>query len=124
MDKLTNLELEIMQCVWAKNGIATPAEVVKMFNSNYGREWTLQTVCTYMMRMAGKNYLHYEKKNRLAVYTAQISETDYFNNLSADYSKSWGKGVLKRMAVALIEQNKITDDEIQDLKAYLDELAN
>ena len=45
-----------------------------------------------------------------------------FEQTAVDYSKIWGKGVLKRMAAALIKENELSKDDIQDLKDYLDEL--
>ena len=54
-------------------------------------------------------------------YHPLITKDAYFEQTAVDYSKIWGKGVLKRMAAALIKENELSKDDIQDLKDYLDE---
>ena len=72
-------------------------------------------------RQAGKGYLTYQRKGRVSVYHPLITKDAYFEQTAVDYSKIWGKGVLKRMAAALIKENELSKDDIQDLKDYLDE---
>lgn len=93
-----------------------------LLNERFQRGWTLQTLSTYMLRMAGKGYLTYQRKGRVSVYHPLITKDAYFEQTAVDYSKIWGKGVLKRMAAALIKENELSKNDIQDLKDYLDEL--
>lgn len=67
-----------------------------------------------------KGYLTYQRKGRVSVYHPLITKDAYFEQTAVDYSK-FGKGVLKRMAAALIKENELSKDDIQDLKDYLDE---
>ena len=72
--------------------------------------------------MAGKGYLTYQRKGRISIYHPLIAKDNYFERTAVDYSKIWGKGVLKRMTAALIKENELSAEDIQDLRDYLDEL--
>lgn len=122
MEKMTDVELQIMDCIWSIGTDVSPSQVLTVFNDRFHRGWTLQTLSTYMLRMAGKGYLTYERKNRMSVYHSMIDRDDYFERTAVDYSKIWGKGVLKRMAAALVKENELSAEDIQDLKDYLDDL--
>ena len=113
MEKMTDVELQIMDCIWSIGTDVSPSQVLTLLNERFQRGWTLQTLSTYMLRMAGKGYL---------TYHPLITKDAYFEQTAVDYSKIWGKGVLKRMAAALIKENELSKDDIQDLKDYLDEL--
>lgn len=85
MEKMTDVELQIMDCIWSIGTDVSPSQVLTLLNKRFHRGWTLQTLSTYMLRMAGK-------------------------------------GFLKRMTAALIKENELSAEEIQDLRDYLDEL--
>ncbi|MBQ8637715.1 MAG: BlaI/MecI/CopY family transcriptional regulator [Lachnospiraceae bacterium] len=123
MDKMTDVELQIMECIWFREVPVSPAEILSLLNERYGRNWTLQTLCTYLLRMAGKGYLKYQKNHRQTLYTPLISEEEYFEFATFDYTSFWGKGVLKRMAVGMVKRNQLSQEEVQDLRDYLDELV-
>lgn len=122
MEKMTDVELQIMNCIWSVENPVTPTEILSVLNERYDRGWTLQTLCTYLLRMAGKGYLKYQKQKRQTFYSALISKSDYFEQTAIEYSEFWGKGILKHMAATLIEANRITAEEIQELKDYLDKV--
>ena len=113
--------VQIMNCIWSIGTDVSPSQVLTLLNEHFQRGWTLQTLSTYMLRMAGKGYLTYQRKGRVSVYHPLITKDAYFEQTAVDYSKIWGKGVLKRMAAALIKENELSKDDIQDLKDYLDE---
>lgn len=106
MEKMTDVELQIMDCIWSIGTDVSPSQVLTLLNERFQRGWTLQTLSTYMLRMAGKGYLTYQRKGRVSVYHPLITKDAYFEQTAVDYSKIWGKGVLKRMAPALIKENE------------------
>ena len=122
MEKMTDVELQIMECIWSIGADVSPSQVLTLLNERFHRGWTLQTLSTYMLRMAGKGYLTYQRKGRISIYHPLIAKDDYFERTAVDYSKIWGKGVLKRMTAALIKENELSAEDIQDLRDYLDEL--
>ena len=122
MEKMTDVELQIMDCIWSIGTDVSPSQVLTLLNERFHRGWTLQTLSTYMLRMAGKGYLTYQRKGRISIYHPLIAKDDYFERTAVEYSKIWGKGFLKRMTAALIKENELSAEEIQDLRDYLDEL--
>ncbi|MBR3643313.1 MAG: BlaI/MecI/CopY family transcriptional regulator [Parasporobacterium sp.] len=122
MDKMTDVELQIMDCVWSMDSPISPTGVLGVLNERYDRNWALQTLCTYLFRMAGKGYLKYQRKGRMALYTPIITRQDYFEYLAMDMSHFWGKGVLKGMAAALYKNNALPQEDVDELRAYLNEI--
>ena len=57
MEKMTDVELQIMDCIWSIGTDVSPSQVLTLLNERFQRGWTLQTLSTYMLRMAGKGYL-------------------------------------------------------------------
>ena len=112
--------------LWIASGLlvtdVSPSQVLTLLNERFQRGWTLQTLSTlHASHGTGKGYLTYQRKGRVSVYHPLITKDAYFEQTAVDYSKIWGKGVLKRMAAALIKENELSKDDIQDLKDYLDE---
>lgn len=54
MEKMTDVELQIMDCIWSIGTDVSPSQVLTLLNERFQRGWTLQTLSTYMLRMAGK----------------------------------------------------------------------
>ncbi len=122
MEKMTDVELQIMDCVWSMEPPVSPSMVLGILNERYERNWALQTLCTYLFRMAGKGYLRYQHKGRMALYIPIITREEYFEFLAMDLSRFWGKGVLRNMAAALKKNNALSGEEIDELKQYFETL--
>ena len=78
MEKMTDVELQIMDCIWSIGTDVSPSQVLTLLNERFQRGWTLQTLSTYMLRMAGKGYLTYQRKGRVSVYHPLITKDAYF----------------------------------------------
>ena len=63
MEKMTDVELQIMDCIWSIGADVSPSQVLTLLNERFHRGWTLQTLSTYMLRMAGKGYLKEVEKD-------------------------------------------------------------
>ncbi len=66
MEKMTDVELQIMDCIWSIGADVSPSQVLTLLNERFHRGWTLQTLSTYMLRMAGKVKLAYQLKCRIS----------------------------------------------------------
>ena len=65
---MTDVELQIMDCIWSIGIRCFAIAGLTLLNERFQRGWTLQTLSTYMLRMAGKGYLTYQRKGRVSVY--------------------------------------------------------
>lgn len=81
MEKMTDVELQIMECIWSIGADVSPSQVLTLLNERFHRGWTLQTLSTYMLRMAGKGYLTYQRKGRISIYHPLIARITILNVL-------------------------------------------
>lgn len=116
MPKISEAEYEIMKAVW-KNAPISTNEVVSLFE---GGNWSSKTVQTLLARLVKKGVLGYEKKGRVFVYTPLIEEDDYIKEESTSFLKKFYDGPLNSMVLNFIDDEKLTDDDIEELKRILD----
>ena len=116
MPKISEAEYEIMKAVW-KNAPISTNEVVSLFE---GGNWSSKTVQTLLARLVKKGVLGYEKKGRVFVYTPLIEEDDYIKEESTSFLKKFYDGALNSMVLNFIDDEKLTDDDIEELKRILD----
>ncbi len=116
MPKISEAEYEIMKAVW-KNAPISTNEVVSLFE---GGNWSPKTVQTLLARLVKKGVLGYEKKGRVFVYTPLIEEDDYIKEESTSFLKKFYDGALNSMVLNFIDDEKLTDDDIEELKRILD----
>ena len=118
--RLGDAELEIMLAVWeAGEPVTSPYVHEKLKGS---RDWALPAVITSLNRLVEKGFLSCEKQGRGNRYRALVSEEDY--------KASEGRGILDRLygsscrslVASLVDGGKIGKKELEDLRAYLDEL--
>ena len=118
--RLGDAELEIMLAVWgAEEPVTSPYVHGKLRGR---RDWALPAVITAMNRLVNKGFLACEKRGRGNLYRPLIGEEDY--------KASEGRGILDRLygsscrslVASLVDGGKIGKKELEDLRAYLDEL--
>lgn len=119
MDKeniLTRAEWSVMECLWGKPG-CTGREAIDKLSETVG--WTKSTTLTMLRRMTEKGIVLCDETGEVRSYyplvdreDAAIRETDDF--LSRVYSGSVGL-----MMSAMMQKQKLTKDEIDELYAIL-----
>lgn len=117
--RLPESELDIMLCVWdgGAEGVTAPEIMGRL-----ERPLTASAMHSYLKRLEEKGFLRCGKDGRTNCYTALISR--------AEYQKQEGKTVLgklydnslKRFAAALYDGGALDREELNELRAYLDEL--
>ncbi len=121
MKRLSEKEFEIMKILWEKASPMTSGEILEAFNGNLG--WKLSSLMTVLERMAKKDYVHCDRSTRTNYYTATVAEDEYKAWKSESLlHKLFEKSATKFIA-SLCEKDKISKDEIENLKEYLDSLG-
>ena len=118
--RLGGAELEIMLAVWEAEGPVTSSYVHEKLRGS--RDWALPAVITSLSRLVDKGFLSCEKQGRSNQYQALIDEEAY--------KAAEGRGLLDRLygsscrslVASLVDGGKIGKKELEDLRAYLDEL--
>lgn len=117
MPRISESEYEIMKLIWREAPISTN-DVVKRFEGI--NDWSPKTVQTLLARLVKKGALSYEKKGRVYIYTPIIKEKEYIHTESSSFLKKFYNGALNSMVLNFIDDDKLTDQDINELIRILE----
>lgn len=115
--KISEAEYEIMKVIWEYAPISTNEVVEKLADTN---TWSPKTVQTLLSRLVKKGALDYTKKSRVFVYTPLVKEKQYLSEESSSFLKRFYDGALNTMVLNFLEEDKLTNDDIEELKQILE----
>lgn len=109
-------ELEIMKVIWQADAPVTSLDIGKKVEN---KGWKKTTIATFLTRLVEKGALSSEKQGKLYYYSALLSEKDYKKAQTKNLIKTLFNGSVKDFAVALFEEESLSDKEIYELKSIL-----
>lgn len=115
---LTEVELELMQAIW-ELGECTVKDVQTHVAS--ARELAYTSVATMMKILEQKGALKSEKAERAHIYRPIISRADYEATSLRHLADNVFKGDPSSMVMRLINDTKLSKDELKAIKQLLDE---
>lgn len=116
---LPDSELDIMLVVWrAGEPVAAPAILEAL-----EKPLTASALHSYLKRLEEKGFLRCEKTGRVNCYTPLISEEAYRRQAGGAVLEKLYDGSLKTFAAALWDGGKLSEADVSELRAYLDELG-
>ena len=118
---ITNAELKVMNQIWKVERMVTVPEMVDILNAE-GEEWAYQTVATFLKNLEKKGFLSVTKQGKKLCYFPLISQEQYKKNEAEGFLENTFGGSIVNFLTAFRGSNKIGKKEIQELKAWLDEL--
>ena len=118
---LTDTQLEIMNLVWAR-GSATVAEIWKALSSD--RELARNTVQTMMVRLEDKGFLKHRTEGKSFVYFPAKKRTTTLRKILRALTKSAFAGSTAGLITTLLEQEQLSDSEIERIRDLLDQNAS
>ena len=114
--QISEAEYEVMKIVWKYAPINTNEITEKLTQTT---PWSPKTVQTLIKRLVTKGALTYEKDGRVFVYTPTIREDEYIDQKSSSFLKRYYDGDITAMLSAYIENDRLSDTEIESLRSLL-----
>ncbi len=111
-------ELEIMKVIWKAKAPITSLEIGKEVAD---KEWKKTTIATFLTRLVEKGALSAEKQGKLYYYTPLITEKEYRKSQTKNLIKTLYNGSIRDFAVSFFEEQKLSDKDIQELKAIFED---
>ncbi|MBE7047616.1 MAG: BlaI/MecI/CopY family transcriptional regulator [Ruminococcaceae bacterium] len=111
-------ELEIMKVIWKANEPVTSLDIGKEVED---KGWKKTTIATFLTRLVEKGALSAEKNGKLYYYSPLISEKEYRKSRTKNLIKTLYNGSVRDFAVALFEEQKLTDKDIAELRAIFED---
>jgi len=117
---ISDSEMKIMNKIWEMQRMVTVQEMVDIFNKE-GEEWAYQTVATFLKRLEAKGVLSSTKKGKILSYFPLLSKDQYEKRIARGFIDSKFSGSLRNFLVAFSGNKKLGENDIKELKDWLNE---
>ncbi|MDG1416584.1 MAG: BlaI/MecI/CopY family transcriptional regulator [Maricaulis sp.] len=119
--QLTTAEQRLMDELWNRSE-ASVRELTEALEPKYGLAYT--TVLTTIRIMADKGFVDFRKEGRAHIFFPLLSREKAQSSALGSLVKSLFGGSPQKLALHLIEDEKLTADDIEQLRAALAEKIN
>lgn len=116
LPQISEAEFEVMKIVWKDAPVNTNEITEKLTKTT---SWSPKTIQTLIKRLVNKGALSYEKQSRVFVYTPLVEESEYIGQESSSFLKRFYDGDITAMVSAYLENDKLSDTEIDTLRSLL-----
>ena len=117
LPQISEAEYEVMRIIWKYAPISTNEIVEKLEATT---SWSPKTIQTLIKRLVTKHAITYEKESRVFVYTPLVDENAYISQESNTFLKKYYNGNISAMLSAFLDNDQLSDTEINDLRSLLD----
>ena len=107
-------ELEIMKVIWQADGPITSLDIGKEVEA---KGWKKTTIATFLTRLVEKGALTASKVGKLYYYTPLLSEKEYRKAQTRNLIANLYNGSVKDFAVSLFEEQKLSNEDIEELRS-------
>lgn len=111
-------ELEIMKVIWKSKEPITSLDIGKEVED---KGWKKTTIATFLTRLVEKGALSADKQGKLYYYTPLITEKEYRKSQTKNLIKTLYNGSVRDFAVSFFEEQKLSDDDIKELRAIFED---
>jgi len=112
-------EWEVMKICWLKSAPCTANEIVKALEQS--TNWKPNTIKTLIGRLVKKGALGFKEVGRVYIYNPLVTEQDCIQAESKSFLTRVFGGALKPMLVTFIQEEKLSQEDIEELKQLLEE---
>lgn len=116
LPQISEAEFEVMKIVWKYAPISTNEITERLTKTT---SWSPKTVQTLIKRLVTKGALTYEKQSRVFVYTPLVDENEYVGQASHSFLKRFYNGDISAMLSSYIDNDRLSESEIDALRAIL-----
>jgi BlaI family penicillinase repressor len=117
MPKISDAEWQVMKILW-QHAPQTANEIVdKLADPN---NWSPRTVKTLLNRLVNKGALGFEIDGRTYLYSPLLKEKECTREARKSFLSRVYGGALQPMLAAFLEDEKLSPEEIEELKQILE----
>jgi len=115
VNKISDMEAEIMKVVWSKGAPITYSEIRSALNKKF--DMGSQSIQSMVNRLVQKEVLAQEKQD-VYYYTALVPENEYVEMKTKTLLSKVFDGNAKQLLTALLTYDEITPEDLDDLREY------
>ena len=115
--RISETEWEVMKVVWAQ-GPCSAREVIEVLR-RADASWHPRTVKAFLNRLVRKKALGFSKEGRAYVYRPLVRREECVDAASESFLERVFGGSLKPMLAHFVERDKLSPEEIRELRRLL-----
>jgi len=119
--EISETEMEIMKYLWGQTQPIATVDLLAYFNNEKNKSWKLQTLSTFLSRLANKRLINSESEGRRTLHYPAITFEEYSRVKAKNILEVMYEGSIKNFVAALYGDKKISNKEIDELKQWLSE---
>ncbi len=119
LPRISDAELVVMKVVWEKSPM-TANQVVESLENQ--KNWKPKTIHTLLGRLVRKGALDYEKHGREHHFQPLVDSQEYAHAESRSFLQRFFGGEVAPFLACFLEREKLTREEIEELRRILDEI--
>jgi len=114
---ISDSEMEIMKTLWDEGGGVYLSDLMEKLEAA-GKQWKANTVLTFLTRLAEKGVVKIDKRGRLNIYVALVTESEYLDSLNRSFLGKFYGGSAKNLVAALLRQEALSAKDVAELQAF------
>jgi BlaI family penicillinase repressor len=119
LPQISEAELEVLKILW-NAGPQTSSQIVDKLEET--THWKPKTIQTLITRLVSKGALDTDKSNpKTYIYSPVVSEEEYKKYANESFLQKLYNGSVRSMLTSFIKEQKLTKEELEELKGLLDE---
>jgi len=115
--RISDTEWEVMRVVWS-HAPCSAGQIIE-FLVNRDPTWHPKTVKAFLNRLVRKGALGFRKEGRAYVYRPQVKKEACVDAASTSFLQRVFGGSLKPMLAHFVERQKLSEEEIRELRRLL-----
>jgi BlaI family penicillinase repressor len=115
--RISQAEWEVMKVLWEKSPL-TANEIVEIVSRH--ASWQRETIRTLINRLVQKKAVRFEKEGRQYQYYPAVAETECVKAETRSLLRRFRVGAVEPMLAALVEEGRLSAEQIARLKEILD----
>lgn len=121
LPQVSDAEFKVMDIIWKYEPISTNDIVDYLLTE---KDWSPKTIQTMLFRLEKKGVITHEREGRRFIYSALIQKESYMESEGRTFINRFFEGALGQMVVNFLDQQDLSDEDIDDLQAILDRKRN
>lgn len=118
--QISGAEWEIMQYLWRHPQENTFAAILVWFHDSGRRDWSKQTLNTYLMRLIRKGMIERKEGEKRSIYIPALTEVQYHQRCAEEILENSYGGSMVNFVMALNGGRKITHEEERRLMQLIE----
>jgi len=120
MQRLPESELDIMLAIWQASDLPVSRAYFEEHLTH--KKWSVNALNSFLTRLEDKGFLASTRNGKSKYYEPIVAREAYLQRESNNLLHKLYQGSLKNMLLSMSAQEKLSSEDISELKQYLDTL--